>query len=220
MKLILPKRTVEIKVNNNKIQKRAGSFFSQAARVGGWINLIYRWAEIVVALVWFGSPQASHDLRSRARPRDLSTQKTLDIAWSGRWFLSAILPSPSLRPSLGHTLWGMGLSSLPSTFVRPSAVLRSLCFYSRKDHGKGWVGADSVCGYCPLNAELSYLFIWTLNFSKNLSEFSLYLSFCFHCSFKNEVVVRLFFLGRDFHFLDLFRFLCIPRSVMIFKKIK
>lgn len=51
VKLILPKRIVEIKVNYSKIQKREGSFYSQATRVEGWINL--SWDCCCFSLIWF-----------------------------------------------------------------------------------------------------------------------------------------------------------------------
>lgn len=75
------------KVNNSKTQKCADLFFFQATRVRGWVNLISRWAETVVAIVWSNSPLTLYDLRWRSRhsfQQDWRSkhQETLDISCS------------------------------------------------------------------------------------------------------------------------------------------
>ena len=127
---------------------------------------------------------------------------------------SALLLSPSLGQSLIPTCGGWDCFPCPQP---PSGSWLYPVFYvsiQERPMGKSWwVGADSAYGCCPLNYNLSCLSILALKVSEYHSDFSLPSSFP-HCSFKNERGCR---KSLSLSRFQLFRFLCIIRSVMIKK---
>ena len=137
-------------------------------------------------------------------------------AWSSEGGLSQLSCPPQALGSHQFILSG-GRDSLPCPQCSSGPWLHSAFYVSVQGAPKWkswWVGADSVCGYCPVTSKLSCLFILALKISKNCSDFLYPCPSPLTALWSIKVVLDLFSPRKSLPLsrYQLFTFLCILRS--------